>query len=103
MISLIARSSFQPCKTSALSSSWRVTRVSQPLLSLAPSDLRAIALALNTGRLQTPFSASAVQRFLSGRVASEVASALEELGNLGMSPVAIGRTLELLAASRAER
>jgi phosphatidylserine/phosphatidylglycerophosphate/cardiolipin synthase-like enzyme len=77
--------------------------VSQPLLSLAPSDLRAIALALNTGRLQTPYSVAAMQRFLSGRIASEVATALEELGNLGMSPVAIGRTLEMLAASRAER
>ena len=71
----------------------------EPLLALAPSDLRAVASALRTGRLCPPYHPTSVQRMLSSAVAAEVSSGLQELAASGMPPPAIARTLDLLAAS----
>ena len=43
----------------------------EPLLALAPSDLRAVASALRTGRLCPPYLPASLQRMLSGAVAGE--------------------------------
>jgi hypothetical protein len=77
--------------------------VKDPLLSLAPSDLRALAAAVATGRLNPPYYATGVQRFLNVDIAGEVASSLQRLTNPGTSTVALARTLELLADGLASR
>lgn len=74
-----------------------------PLLSLAPSDLRALAAAVVTGRLNRPYSATAVQRFLNADVAAQVASAIERLADSGIPAPALARVLELVADSVAAR
>ena len=74
-----------------------------PLLSLAPSDLRALAAAVVTGRLNRPYSATAVKRFLNANLAAEVASAIERLADSGTPAPALARVLELLAESVAAR
>lgn len=74
-----------------------------PLLSLAPSDLRALASAIASGRLSAPYHATSVQRLLSPGVASEVASSLQELAALGVGTQALTKLLGLLAAGMADR
>lgn len=74
-----------------------------PLLSLAPSDLRALAAAVITGRLNPPYSAGAVQRFVNAGIASEVGNSLERLANSGTATPAIGQMLDLLAESVSTR
>ncbi len=69
----------------------------EPLLALAPSDLRALACALRTGRLCPPYLPASVQRTLNGAVAGEISAGLQELGSSGMPAAAVARTLELLA------
>lgn len=75
----------------------------EPLLALAPSDLRALVSALRTGRLCPPYLPASVQRTLSGAVADKVSSALQELAASGMQAAAIARTLELLAVAYESR
>ncbi len=74
-----------------------------PLLSLAPSDLRALAAALDSGRLSAPYHATGVQRFLSPSTADEVASSLQGLATLGVQTRALAKLLELLATAIADR
>jgi hypothetical protein len=69
----------------------------EPLLSLAPSDIRALSIAIETGRSSPPYAASSVQRFVKGDVSVDVAAAIHDLEACGMSSVAIARSLELLA------
>ena len=69
----------------------------EPLLSLAPSDIRALSIAIETGRLSPPYPPSSVQRFVKGDISVDVAAAIHDLEACGMSPVAIARSLELLA------
>lgn len=69
----------------------------EPLLSLAPCDLRSLAAAIRTGRLSEPYSRSSVERFVSAGVASGVSNSLQELAHSSMSSEGIARSLELLA------
>jgi phosphatidylserine/phosphatidylglycerophosphate/cardiolipin synthase-like enzyme len=73
--------------------------VKDPLLSLAPSDLRALAAAVATGRLSAPYVTTSVQRVLNASVAVEVASSLYQLAESNTPPLTLARTLELLADS----
>ena len=75
----------------------------EPLLLLAPSDLRSIAFGLKTGRLSPPYSETKLQRFLSDGFCAEVSIALNEFAGVGMPASGIARALELVAASRADR
>jgi hypothetical protein len=75
----------------------------EPLISLAPCDLRSLAAALRTGRLTEPFSLSGLQRFVSKTVACAVAESLQELAASGLSAPGIARSLDLLAAGLAQR
>lgn len=74
-----------------------------PLLRLPPSDLRALAAGLRTGRLCPPYPAASVQRMLSGAVVGEISIELQELAISGLSPVGIARAIELLAAAYESR
>jgi len=77
--------------------------LSQPLLSLAPSDLRALAGAIRMARLSAPYSELAVRQIVSAGVAHSIASSLQQLADTGMPPAAVATTLELLAGALAER
>lgn len=71
----------------------------EPLLALAPSDLRVLVSALRTGRLCPPYLTTSVQRMLNGAVAAEISAGLQDLACSGMPAAAIARTLELLAVA----
>ena len=69
----------------------------EPLLSLASSELRQLAGALESGRLTPPYCAINLQRFVSHALTAAVASSMTELAGCGCSPLALARVLELLA------
>lgn len=75
----------------------------EPLLTLAPCDLRSLAAALRTGRLTEPYSLSSVERFVSKAVAGGVADTLQDFAACGTSPSGIARSLDLLAAGFSQR
>ena len=68
-----------------------------PLLLLAPSDLRLLSAAVGSGRLSTPYLATNLYRYVNSKVANEIATNLQEFSNSGFSPTALARMLELLA------
>jgi hypothetical protein len=76
--------------------------VSLTLLSRAPSDLRALAAAIKMGRLSSPFSVVAVKQIVNDAPYA-VTQSLTEMSDTGMSAVGIAYTLELLAATMADR
>jgi hypothetical protein len=71
--------------------------VKEPLLSLAPSDLRALAAAIASGRLTPPFSTTSVERYVNAAAAQGITQSLQGLLAYGTSTQALGRVLELLA------
>jgi phosphatidylserine/phosphatidylglycerophosphate/cardiolipin synthase-like enzyme len=73
--------------------------VDDPLLSLAPADLRALASSLRSGRLSSPYSQVAVQRFVRSSAAEGVASRLNHLYSGSTSAARVADTLELLASA----
>lgn len=77
--------------------------MSNPLLSLAPSDLRSIAVSVRAGRLAAPYSAISLQRIIGECHAADVAQKLGLLSNTGMSPEALADCLELTADALASR
>lgn len=70
-----------------------------PLLSLAPTELRALAAALRSGRLTLPISGVGVQRYVPGQAVDRVTAGLQQLANDGMSAAGVARCLELIADS----
>lgn len=74
-----------------------------PLLLLAPSELRALAEALASGRLIPPYSPLSIQRFGCSAMAGTLATSLQELATSGISPSGLARVLELFADSAAAR
>ena len=69
----------------------------EPLLSLAPSDLRGLAAAIASGRLTPPFSVVSVKRYVNVPHAESVTRSLQELAATGIAPQGLTRMLELLA------
>lgn len=74
-----------------------------PLLSLAPSDLRLLATALGSGRLGPPFSVMSVERCVGVSAAEGITRSLQELASSGIPPQGLSRMLELVAEGVAER
>jgi len=77
--------------------------VKEPLLSLAPSDLRSLAAAIASGRLTPPFSVVSVERYVNVLSAESVTRSLQELAATGIAPQGLTRMLELLAEGLGER
>jgi len=77
--------------------------VKEPLLSLAPSDLRALSAAIASGRLSPPFSVVGVERYVNAVAAEPVTRSLQELVASGIAPQGLPRMLEMLAEGLAER
>lgn len=77
--------------------------MSNPLLSLAPSDLRSMAVSVRAGRLTPPYSAISLQRIVGDCHAAEVAQSLSLLSTRGLSPEALASCLELTADALVSR
>ena len=71
----------------------------EPLLSLAPTELNALAASIRSGRITLPFSANSLQRIVGTADADLISRRLEALASLGMSPEAMSACLELVAQS----
>jgi len=77
--------------------------VKDPLLSLAPSELRAIATSVRKGRLSAPYSALSLQRIIGQDAAGSASSKLDSLAASGMSSDALSVCLELMADALSSR
>ncbi len=74
-----------------------------PVLSLAPSELRALATSVRSGRVSTPYSALSLQRIVGEHAAESVSRKLELLSASGMSGEALSLCLELTADALSSR
>ena len=74
-----------------------------PLLSLAPSELRALATSVRNGRVSAPYSALSLQRIVGQDAAGSVSSKLDSLSASGMSSEALSVCLELTADALSSR
>ena len=74
-----------------------------PLLSLAPTELNALAASIRSGRVTLPCSAQSLQRIVGTADDDSISRRLEALASLGMSPEAMSACLELVAQSVAAR
>jgi len=77
--------------------------VKDPLLSLAPSELRALATSVRNGRVSAPYSALSLQRIVGEHAAEPVARTLELLSASGMSSEGLSLCLELTADALSTR
>jgi phosphatidylserine/phosphatidylglycerophosphate/cardiolipin synthase-like enzyme len=77
--------------------------VKDPLLSLAPTELNALAASIRSGRVTLPCSPQNVQRFVGSADGASISKKLGDLACLGMSAEAMSECLELLAESVASR
>jgi hypothetical protein len=77
--------------------------VKDPLLSLAPTELNALAASIRSGRVDAAFLPQSVGRFVGSVDGDLVSRRLVDLHLCGMSPLAICACLELLAQSAAAR
>jgi phosphatidylserine/phosphatidylglycerophosphate/cardiolipin synthase-like enzyme len=77
--------------------------VKDPLLSLAPSELRALATSVRNGRVSVPYSALSIQRIVGEHAAEVVSRRLDLLSASGMSPDALSVCLELTADALSSR
>ena len=73
------------------------------LLSLPPSDLRAVASALRSERLSAPFTEQSLGRFLGNVDNVGVAAALTKMLDSGMNPTALATSIELVASALESR
>jgi hypothetical protein len=77
--------------------------VKDPLLSLAASELRALATSVRNGRVSAPYSALAIQRIVGQDAAGAVSGRLDILSASGMSSKALSVCLELAADALVSR
>jgi phosphatidylserine/phosphatidylglycerophosphate/cardiolipin synthase-like enzyme len=77
--------------------------VKDPLLSLAPTELNALAASIRSGRITLPCSAHSLQRIVGTADGESISRRLEALASLGMSPEAMSACLELVGQSAASR
>jgi phosphatidylserine/phosphatidylglycerophosphate/cardiolipin synthase-like enzyme len=77
--------------------------VKDPLLSLAPSELRALASSVRNGRVSAPYSALGLQQIVGQHAAWAVSNKLDLLSASGMSSEALSVCLELTADALSSR
>jgi len=77
--------------------------VSNPLLSLAPSELRVLASSVRAGRITAPYSALNLQRIVGEACAGDLATGIGLLITSGMSAESLASCLELAADALASR
>lgn len=71
--------------------------------ALSAADLRQIAAAIRARRLAPPYTAAALERHVSSRLAGPLAEALRRLSDDRLEPRHLALFLELLAAERGAR
>ena len=74
-----------------------------PLLSLAPTELNALAASIRSGRITLPCSSQNLQRIVGTADGDSISKRLGGIASLGMSAEAMSACLELLAESVASR
>jgi len=77
--------------------------VKDPLLSLAPTELNALAASILSGRVTLPCSTQSVRRFVGTADGDAISRRLGTLASLGMSVEAMSACLELVAQSVASK
>ena len=77
--------------------------MSEPLVELSDGELRALAGALRSNRLTSPFTVLGMRRIIDGHRAEAVTLALQRLSDQGFPSEQLAATLELLLADRAAR
>jgi phosphatidylserine/phosphatidylglycerophosphate/cardiolipin synthase-like enzyme len=77
--------------------------VKDPLLSLAPSELGALATSVRNGRVSAPYSALSLQRIIGQDAAGFISGKLDSLSASGMSSEALSVCLELAADALSSR
>jgi phosphatidylserine/phosphatidylglycerophosphate/cardiolipin synthase-like enzyme len=77
--------------------------VKDPLLSLAPTELNALAASIKSGRVTLPCSAPNLQRVVGVADGKLISRKLDELVSLGMSGEVICACLELVARAMISR
>jgi phosphatidylserine/phosphatidylglycerophosphate/cardiolipin synthase-like enzyme len=77
--------------------------VKDPLLSLAPTELNALAASIRSGRVTLPCSPHSIQRIVGTADGDSISKRLEALSSSGMSPEAMSACLELVAQSVSSR
>jgi len=70
-------------------------------LKLSRPALIGLATALESGRLSAPYSLANIEDFVPGALCQEVVDELNRLHTIGVTPIQIAYTLNLLAAERA--
>ncbi len=75
----------------------------QVLLSLSRSELAELAAAIRTGRIAVPYTATALERFVSVGNLVAASSGLQACSDAGINASAIAAILDLLASSAACR
>jgi phosphatidylserine/phosphatidylglycerophosphate/cardiolipin synthase-like enzyme len=74
-----------------------------PLQSLSDADLRTLSVALAGGRLEPPYTAAWLGRFIDAGAAVSVAARLTELAEAGMQPGHVSVVADAILAARAGR
>jgi hypothetical protein len=77
--------------------------VKDPLLSLAPAELRALATSVRNGRVSAPYSPLSLQRIIGQESAGSISGKLASLSASGMSSEALSVCLELTADALSSR
>ena len=72
------------------------------LLLLSPTELRTMASALRSGRLDVPCNPANLARFVANSMTATVASSLQAMADVGMNSASIAYSVELLAAARSD-
>ncbi len=72
----------------------------ESLLLLSPNELRSLAGAFRTGRIDIPCSSTCLARYVSVPILGQVAGALEEMATVGYPAAGIAYALDLLADAR---
>lgn len=67
------------------------------LARLREADLRAVAAAIRSGRLEPPFDISSVQRVVGSAMASAASRAIAQLFSKGCTPEALATGIEMIA------
>jgi phosphatidylserine/phosphatidylglycerophosphate/cardiolipin synthase-like enzyme len=70
---------------------------------LTDSDLSAVSAALRSGRLSSPFTSAAVQRFCAAPASAAVAERMQQLANDGMAPRHVALLIEAVLQTRLRR
>jgi len=77
--------------------------MNDPFARLTDADLRALAASLRSGRIASPITAVAIQRFIAEEFAEDTSHEIQALVTEGFAPPQIATMLDLIARDRLHR